>query len=364
MILRHIHTVPKIKRLDYITTSPIGSLTEITKDVVDGLERKNWSCKNYISGAPVFLLHYLNYDLINSKSFQKVKKRILIQPVDGIRVKEDVVKNINNNFHMCLTPASNGKRILEESGVKIPVVVVHNYYKKQDTQKVTNFYHRGLLEKGVFGYKTSNKFTFYHESTMTQRKNIKGLISSFLFAFSVPDLVDNVRLVIKGMPKKDFHILQEIIEKSKKEKGVLPQIDFVLGYLEKDQIKLIWHDVDAYVSFAHMEGFGLPLLRMAALSKPVLTLKSEISGYTDFLNDDNSYLVESKKIPMGKEEKLIFDFNDTTWEDLKSIESGAESFLSLYKDFLNQKLKKVENEILEKFEFNNILKKYIDVLQV
>jgi len=52
----------------------------------------------------------------------------------------------------------------------------------------------------------------------------------------------------------------------------------------------LYNSMDAFVLISRGEGFGLPYLEAGACGLPVIG--SNCSGQTDFLNKDNSYLVE------------------------------------------------------------------------
>ena len=60
--------------------------------------------------------------------------------------------------------------------------------------------------------------------------------------------------------------------------------------LDKNSLNELINTCDAYVSMHHSEGFGLTLAEAMYLGKP--TLATNYSGNTEFMNQDNSYLID------------------------------------------------------------------------
>jgi len=129
-----------------------------------------------------------------------------------------------------------------------------------------------------------NKFSFlflfsYHSSI--ERKNPLFLIEAFKSAFGDNE---NVELIIKTVGgqhyKKEKKRLQENISKNIKIHDV---------ELDKNCVNHLIDSCDSYVSLHHSEGFGLTLAEAMFLGKPVVA--TNYSGNTEFMNEDNSFLV-------------------------------------------------------------------------
>lgn len=347
-----------IKHIDY-NRHTSGSLGEITRDAIGYLESKGWVCRDNFTGAPVYFMHYLNNMIVNDSRYKAYKKRVLIQPIDGQRLKKVFVGDINKH-DVVLTPASMGKKFMEDSGVTAPIHVVPNYFVEEDIKFDPLVL--AQMSMGTTYAKKSDKYTFYHESTLTERKNALPLLKSFLLAFSDKPEVAQVRLVVKGVPRMDTQVLRDEMKRYATKFRKTPVIELHTFELNKEALKPLWHNADAYVSFAHMEGFGIPLLRMAVMGKPIATLNSTISGYMDFLSEETAYLVPAKMVPMGCKEDLLFDMEGTEWEDVESLEAAAEQLRMVFEERNSPKL--VPESVYNDYRKEVVMKKYEQFLQV
>jgi len=131
--------------------------------------------------------------------------------------------------------------------------------------------------------------------------------------------------------------------------------------LEWNTLQRLWNRANAYVSFAKIEGFGIPLLRFACLEKPIITLDNPMSGYLDFLNNKNSYLVPTKQVPAIGEHMPMYT-DKTTW-GVPSIEDISKAMNSCYSEWLNVTHKAPKISTLRHMEYKCVLKSYIDLLK-
>ena len=315
-----------------------GSIGELNSDYKNWFNSNGWVENN--GNADINIYHYTHH-----KKVDKSKFNILIQPVDASLVSKAIVKLINNQFNLVTTLSSNGKKILIESGVKIPIEIVPNFYKKE------------IKEKPTFNYLKNNHnidddtHIFYHESSGINRKNVKKLLENYIKSF---EKNDNVCLVLKVFSKSQaFKEILKTLNKYKKK----PRVVFIFKTLSFNELHSIWHRINTYVSIAYSEGFGIPLIRMLALGKNIITLESKYSGYTDFLNENNSTLLPSKEIEIFKDKPslLIFDEN-SKWEDLKDYNDLQKA--------LKESLNKTYNydNSYEKYEYNNIMSNFKKIL--
>jgi glycosyltransferase involved in cell wall biosynthesis len=69
-----------------------------------------------------------------------------------------------------------------------------------------------------------------------------------------------------------------------------PQVVLFGDILSEQMMPRLFAAADCYVLFTRGEGFGLPYAEAAACRMPVIATR--YSGQTDFLDDENSYLVD------------------------------------------------------------------------
>ena len=82
----------------------------------------------------------------------------------------------------------------------------------------------------------------------------------------------------------------------------------------------------------------------------------------DFLNDRNTYFVDSKHCPMAEKAALIFDPTKSFWEDIVSVEEAAATLRCVYDDYLNDKLKSEKSELVS-YKRDVVMNLYNDIIQ-
>lgn len=351
MIQKHLH----------ITSSTTGSIGEITRDLVKYLKtRSNFKVTCEFDGEvpekdEILLSHFVNPAIIRSEEFNCFSKKILIQPIDGTDIKPDYVDLINQ-YDLIITPGKAGKKIMSDNGIYKPIIVIPNYYKEE---------HLDLSDVGIIKQIPKDKVVFYHESTFHPRKGIEMLYKGFVKAFSDTEAADKVVLVCKDIPYNQVTFDQ--IEKFKTETIRLQSyysnpasIIKITQYTDWDKLKALWKRADCYVSFAKIEGFGIPLLRMAAMGKPILTLNNPYCGYLDFLNQNNAYLVPCYSTKAPDEFMQLYTPN-TQWCEA-SLNDIVRGFRHLYNDYTEKLPKKIQTSSLEHLKYENVMEKYIKII--
>jgi glycosyltransferase involved in cell wall biosynthesis len=133
-------------------------------------------------------------------------------------------------------------------------------------------------------------FVFDYLSTI-QRKNPVGLIEAFKTAFSPGE---GPRLLIKTINAPLRPDAEEEVLWAAEGRADIHVIDRSLSADEKDALMLA---CDCYVSLHRSEGFGLTMAEAMAIGKPVIATR--YSGNVDFMNDDNSLLVDYEITRVG-----------------------------------------------------------------
>lgn len=347
-----------MKRSIHIVCQFDGSLNYITEKLIPYL-KEDFVVTREGELEPLFrdilLVHHLHPEIINDETFNTFKRKILIQPLDGTNIKKEFVELINK-FDLIITPSSAGKRILKENGVKQEIKVIGNFYT-EDLKIETKI----DLSKSIPELKQT-PFVFYHESTLNKRKGFKELCFSYLDAFSNTDNFDKVLLIVKGLDSS--HPYNKEIEKDKEEIFLRQEyyknpakIVKISQYLAEDKLNALLQRSNCYVQFSQIEGFGIPLLKAAALEKPIITLDNQDSGYIDFLNRDNCYFVNSCKIT--KEHSFWLYDKNSLWT-VPYLSAASKTFQRVLFDYQNICLKNKYD--VTSFELNKVAKQYIKTL--
>jgi hypothetical protein len=135
-------------------------------------------------------------------------------------------------------------------------------------------------------------FVFDYLSTV-QRKNPVGLIEAFKRAF---DPGEGPQLLIKTINAPLRPLSEEEVLWAADGRDDIHVIDRSLTVQELNGVMAA---CDCYASLHRAEGFGLTLAEAMAIGKPVIA--TGYSGNVDFMNDDNSYLVEFEIGRVGPE---------------------------------------------------------------
>lgn len=188
------------------------------------------------------------------------------------------VDEINQNIHGVITIAKFVKELLIKSGVKVPIIVANNAVNDDFAN----------APKTIYPLKTQKAVKLYHNSTGKKRKGVDLLIKAYMESFTIKD---DICLVIKTTPTVENSFL-EIIAQYKKEDS--PEIEVIIKDLSDADMASLQYTVDAAVYPSRAEGFGIPALEAMYMSKPVIV--TNYSGFTDFCNKENSYLVDFKLV--------------------------------------------------------------------
>lgn len=348
------------KRHIHIVSQHLGSIGEITKDLVEGLQGQCILTQELLGECPkrfdILLAHFITPVISKDSNFKRFKKRVLIQPIDGTEITPETVTELNK-YDLIITPAKAGMRIMKKNGVKTSIKVIPNYFKPDMLTPV---------EHDILGEIPTDKIVLYHESTFHPRKGIELLYEGYIKAFSDTPWADKVILICKDMSfnettfKRIESLKRDTIKLQKKYKNPA-KILKISQHCSWDTLKKLWSNADIYVSLAKIEGFGIPLLRMAVLGKPIIVLENTNCGYMDYLNETNSYLIPTIQKKATDEHMYLYK-PTTEWGVPANIQTVVNTLQQAVKDFDNNKSKKVSKATLKNMTYENIIKKYLLVL--
>ena len=151
-----------------------------------------------------------------------------------------------------------------------------------------------LRSRSYFGLPTreEGRFAFlfsFHMGSVMERKNPLALIESFRRAFSEEEPVDVV-LKTTSFGNHDAQITEL------REAAGSANVHILDRVLDGDDITALMESCDAYVSLHRSEGLGLTMAEAMLLGKPVVATR--YSGNLDFMDDDNSLLVDCEVVPI------------------------------------------------------------------
>lgn len=346
-----------MKRNIHVVSQFNASINEVTEDLIKELNFYYTITREGLENPlsyDILLCHFINSKITNSPAFDKFKHKVLIQPIDGTSIQEDIIKEINK-FDVIITPGNAGKKIMIKNGVTKEIKVIPNFYTLDDF--LLNKPNKKLLKE------VGNKYMFYHESTCHPRKGIKEMLEAYINTFSSNQKEPDVILVLKCPPHNNttFDVLEQIkidIGKLQSQYKYPAKILKISQWLDKKELNQLMDRCDCYIQPSKIEGFGIPLLRAVIKRKQIIAMLNEFSGYLDFLTTANCLFFR------GRLETAIGEINpiyksDTQWltPDLEDLE--WKMFLAhSRKEIMKNQLKEEDILLLNKYGIDNIINEY------
>ena len=247
-----------------------------------------------------------------------------------------------------------GKNILKKSNVHPPIKVMP---LGVDTERYKP--NSGIMDFGS----SMRKFVFLSVFRWSYRKGFDILLKAYMEEFSGNK---DVTLLLASRPvecpeeigpqriTEDFNGVRAAIDKPDDD---LPHIALYSKPIHEKDMPKVYGSADAFVLISRGEGFGLPFIEAAACGLPVIA--SNCSGHTDFLKEDNSYLVEPDEFVearttgrLSRMAKLCHFYEGQIFPDFgeNAIEKTKEHMRFVYE---NQKEAQEKAEKLRKLIINN-----------
>ncbi len=190
------------------------------------------------------------------------------------------VNDFNENLDAVTVVSHYVKKVLQDSGVNIPIYVTHNGVD-----------HIGKGESGNNKQSkyllSQDKFSFVHVSSCFPRKGADVLLRAYAECFSDSDAVE---LIIKTFPNPHNDIEEQFRGLKEKFPRMADVVIINQNWPELDRTRKLYQDADVLVIPNRGEGFGLPIAEALFLGTPVIT--TGYGGHLDFLGGDYPWLID------------------------------------------------------------------------
>jgi glycosyltransferase involved in cell wall biosynthesis len=261
-----------------------------------------------------------------------------------------------------IVPSKWCKQMFLESGIRRPISVVPlgvdtTIYKKD-------------AEPLAFTKKL-NPFIFLSVFGWSMRKGYDVLLKSYLEEFTSDD---PVTLLIssrfwgsadeskKKVIRDDIARVSATVRNPKK-----PQIILFGDVMSENMLPRLYASCDCYVLISRGEGFGLPFCEAAACGLPVIA--SRYSGQTDFLDDDNSYLVDVDGFTKeeGSLSNISYYYKDAEFPIFgdKAVEQTRYFMRRVFeqKEEAQEKANKLHDRVVSEYTWSNCIVKMQEKLK-
>jgi glycosyltransferase involved in cell wall biosynthesis len=251
-----------------------------------------------------------------------------------------------NLFNEVWVPTHYGAKMFKKNGVLVPIYVmplgvdIERYNEQTEPYK---------FEESL------NKFVFISVFKWGYRKGYDILLKANLDEFSSNDDVSLLLLTRCDTDPNPTRISEDIafirsgIDKRDEQ---LPHVAVYSNLFPEKDMPKIYRAADAFVLISRGEGFGLPYLEAAACGLPIIA--SNCSGQSDFLNKENSFLVDPDAYTqakvngnMSKLAKHCLFYENQTFPEFgeKAIQKTREYMREIFK---NKTLAKKKTALLTK----------------
>ena len=189
-----------------------------------------------------------------------------------------------NLFDEIWVPTHYGKNLCLKNGVRPPIYVMPlgvdtDRYKKSDAK-----YNFGIERNG---------FTFLSVFKWGYRKGFDLLLRAYLEEFNSDD--DVTLLLVsrnevdpdKDRIVKDFQYIRSGVDK---EEENLPHVALYDKVIPERDMPKVYNSCQSFILLSRGEGFSLGVVEAASCGLPVIA--TNCTAHTDFLTEENSYLVE------------------------------------------------------------------------
>lgn len=198
-------------------------------------------------------------------------------------VRGDWAETFNAHLDAVLVPSSHVEQVLRQSGVTIPLFVLHPGIEE-------SYF---LPAPGRGEPPTAKAFTFLHVSSGFPRKGIDVLLEAFFTEFTQ---ADDVALLLKTFPNIHNTVAEQLARwrEQKRNGSECVHIDHDL---DPQALAQLYRSAGCAVYPSRAEGFGLPIAEAMARRIPVIT--TSYGGQMDFCNADNCFLLDFRLAPSG-----------------------------------------------------------------
>lgn len=252
--------------------------------------------------------------------------------------------------------------IFRESGVKRPMSVV--------PLGVDTSLYRPDVEPVGFS-KNLRSYVFLAVFGWSMRKGYDCLLKAFLEEFSSDE---DVTLLIssrffgstdeskKQFIRNDIARVSSMVSNPKK-----PQVVLFGDVLSEQMMPRLFAAADCYVLFSRGEGFGLPYIEAGACELPVIATR--YSGQTDFLTDENSYLVDVDGFSKADRTLAMvsYFYENAEFPTLgpKVVEQARHSMRRAFenRDEANRKASLLHQKIVKEYDWKICIKSMCDKLK-
>ena len=206
-------------------------------------------------------------------------------------------------------------------------------------------------------------FNFLSIFQWTKRKGWDILLKAWLKAFKQEEDVALVIRSYRGAGQEVESLIREYIEELGHDVSAIPRISVISDPIASQHMPSLYKACQAFVLPTRGEGWGLPCMEAMAMGMPVIG--TGYSAQLDFMNHQNSYLIENLGAERVDEEQVMDNpqYMGTAW-GIPSLENTIELMREVYenRDAALTKGQKARQDVLNNWTVEHQVRRTADTL--
>lgn len=195
-----------------------------------------------------------------------------------------------------LVPSEFTRQVLIQNGITRPIDVIPHICPPPGPTPAAEALDRFRMEYQI----PSDRYVFYTINTWTPRKALWQMLRAYLDAFTRHDpvvlIIKTSRLGPRDYQADTLTATDVLVHEILAEYPEPAQVRCLNQELTTEQMQVLHHLGDCYVSLTHSEGWGLGAYEAAARGKPVIM--TGWGGHLEYLNSETAFLVDYDLIPV------------------------------------------------------------------
>ena len=263
-----------------------------------------------------------------------------------------------NRMDAIIVPCEWNVEVFRNSGVTVPIYCVPHVVCFDGKEIVPEFTVDGV---------PNDVFKFYSIFQFVERKDPVSLLKAYWHAFSEKD---KVALILKTY-RSDYSQSEKqvVIDTIRRIKASMPMpetqgyasVYLVTDMLSVDEIIGLHKYGDCFVNLNRSEGFGLPEAEAIVLGKPVIV--TGFGGVLEFLNDENSLLVNYTLTPVSGMPHIPWYTGDQLWAQADVLDAAKKMRYIYDNRNIIDTLTSKKGDVANKLSYHGIAKLFTNVLE-
>lgn len=203
-----------------------------------------------------------------------------------------------------------------------------------------------------------NKYNFYFIGENIERKRLRTLVKCYLQEFSYKD---QVNLVIKSGTRQEIERMVDTTKAGLRKfmnHDMYPQVSHIDHYLSDEDMARLHQSCQCFVMPSCGESFCIPMAEALCHNNNVIINKN--TGMSQFVNDDNAWLINARKSPVFCPDPPLHNLYTCRekWFEINE----QELMRAMRQAYSGRSRKKGRQELIQQFSYKNVGERILECL--